>query len=225
MVNFPDDTKRLVILGMTGSGKSVVGAYHLSRRSFDRMPWVIFDPKRDDLLNSLGAKEIALDEKPPSEPGLYIVHPVPGADDEAVELFLSRVVNRAVDTRAGTGVYFDEGYSIPSRSPSFRRILTQGRSLRVPAITLSQRPVWMDRFVWSESDFVQYMKLRSQDDRDQTRAWLPADIEKPLPKYHSLYYDVAADEVTLFKPVPHPDDIAEMVRKRTMGPKKKVRYL
>ena len=215
----PDDSKRLVILGSTGSGKSQAGVWHLSKRSFDVMPWFIMDPKRDALINDCGMTEYDLtDKKLPERPGLYVFSPVPGdsADDANVERLLRSVITRAVDTGQGSGLYFDEGYSIPKYSPSFRRILTQGRSLNTPSITLSQRPSWMDVFTFSEADFLQVFRLNFPTDRKKVSEWLPqsVNLKNNLPDYHSHYYDVARDRADVLKPVSDANQIADTIRAR-----------
>jgi hypothetical protein len=73
---WPTDTQHLSIVGKTGTGKTQAAAWHLSRRSFDVMPWIIINHKRDDLLTSIRAEEIDLD-KVPRKAGLYSLHPLP----------------------------------------------------------------------------------------------------------------------------------------------------
>ena len=82
MIRLPDDSKRLYIIGRTGSGKTVAGVWHLSHRSWRKMPWVIVDYKGDELIARLPATEIR-NWKVPSEPGLYILRPLVGKDDGA----------------------------------------------------------------------------------------------------------------------------------------------
>lgn len=228
MLRLPDDTKRLTIIGSTGSGKSQAGVWHLSRRSFTTMPWFVFDPKRDDLIDRCGMTDFDFtDPKLPTQPGLYRFSPVPGdkADADAVEAFLERVINRAVSHRQGSGLYFDEGYSIPKGSPSYRRILTQGRSLHVPAITLTQRPRWLDNFAFSEADFLQVFRLNKREDRDYVNSWLEdgVDLNDRPPEYWSHYYDVGQNKGYIFKPIPSADEIADAIKNRLseLNPRKK----
>ena len=128
------------------------------------------------------------------KPGVYIVHPRP---DEDTEPLLWQVWERG-----GIGVYIDEGYMVGDRNAAFRAILTQGRSKQIPVIVLSQRPVWMDRFVFSESEFFQIFRLQHNKDRKSVQEFIPKSIDKRLPEFHSYYYDVSRDVVTVLKPVP-----------------------
>ena len=72
-VRFPNDSNRHAIIGATGSGKTMFGMWSLSRRSFDTMPWVIFDYKREELIAAVDPIEIDPREMPPKHPGLYVL--------------------------------------------------------------------------------------------------------------------------------------------------------
>lgn len=165
------------------------------------MPWVVYDFKRDQLLAKIGAmkgtQHIDTTEIP-SKPGIYFVHPHPD-DVEAVNKQLAGIWEQQ-----DTGVFVDEGYMVSQGSNSrswLRALLTQGRSMHIPMIILSQRPVWMDRFVFSESDFYQVFALNHSGDRKKIMEYIPADLDERLPDYHSYYYDVARDETVVLRPV------------------------
>lgn len=203
---FPDASKRTVISGRTGSGKTQFGVWLLSHMDYKKRPWIIFDYKGDTLLNSIGAKELSIGTIP-KKPGLYIVHPTPEFDDEKIDKFLW-----AIWAKGGIGIYIDEGYMIPRNSPAFSTILTQGRSLEIPAIILSQRPVWMNRFVYSEADYYAVFQLNWEQDRKRVESYIPSQnggslLDKRLPQYHCYWYDVAEDEIFLMTPVPERDSI------------------
>jgi hypothetical protein len=220
----PDETQRISIIGRTGSGKTVAGVWHLSNAHFERMPYLIYDFKRDAMLAKIGdlegAEHIDVDTVP-SRPGLYFVHPHPDQHEE-VQAQMWRIWEQE-----HTGVFVDEGYMVcgPSNQNSaFRSLLTQGRSKHIPMIILSQRPVWMDRFVFSESDFYQVFQLNHSGDRKKIMEYIPADLSRPLPKYHSYYHDVAENETFVVRPVPTEEDIMgvfdrklDKVRKKKTG--------
>ena len=50
----PGGADRTVVIGPTGSGKTVAGAWLLSRQRFDRRPWVALDFKNEELWDAVG---------------------------------------------------------------------------------------------------------------------------------------------------------------------------
>jgi hypothetical protein len=196
-MRFPNDTQRLSIIGATGSGKTHAALWQLSRRNYDLKPWIIYDFKNDDLIGEIeGVQEISLETPLPERPGLYVVHPHPAQTDE-VEAHMW-----AIWQRENIGVFVDEGYMLGTNSKGFRALLTQGRSKHIPMIILSQRPVWLDRFVFSESEFFQVFRLQHRKDVASVQEFIPGDISKRLPERWSYYYDVGANDLVKLRPVP-----------------------
>lgn len=216
-----DDTQRTMIVGRTGSGKTVAGAYHMSFMAFDEKPVIIYDFKRDQLLSDIadlkGCEHIDTSFVP-RKPGLYFVHP--GPDDSPQVTAQMWEIWR----QENIGVYIDEGYMVSGgRNPAFRALLTQGRSKRIPMIILSQRPVWLDKFAFSEADFYQLFALNFAGDRKTIMEYIPDDLSKPLPKYHSYYHDVAEAETVVMKPVPTGDALLTVFDTRLSAMRKRTR--
>lgn len=205
-MNFPDDTQRLVIVGTTGSGKTHGAMWHLQRKDYDEKPWVIYDWKLDDFINSIeGTFELDVNAPAPKHPGLYIVHPTPDDDDDAVEAQMIDIWKTE-----DIGVFVDEGYMVRSNNSGFRRLLTQGRSKHCPMIICSQRPVWMDKFVFTESEFKQVFRLQNIDDQKKMQEYIPSlksvsqlyPLEGKARKFWSHYYDATENEIFPMRPVP-----------------------
>jgi hypothetical protein len=211
-MRLPNDTQHIAIVGRNGSGKSQAAVWHLANRSWDLQPWVIYDYKRDELIGGIpGAKIWPVESRPPNEPGIFIVQPRP---DDILPVALQM---ESIWENENTGVYVDEGYMVcsPERpNPAFRALLTQGRSKHCPIIINSQRPVWLDRFVFSEATFFQVFALNDKRDRQTMRAFIPADLETKLPDYHSYYHDVGMDETIVLKPVPNKSGIYSIFQNR-----------
>jgi len=200
-MRLPDSSQRLAIVGATGSGKTQAAIWHLSMRDYMQRPWIVYNWKTDKSIDGIpGHFDIGLEELP-KYPGVYVVHPHPNNEEEVERQMW------AIWERGGIGVYVDEGYMVGNNNPAFRSLLTQGRSREIPIITLSQRPVWMDRFVFSESEFFQVFRLQHKKDRQSVEQFVPANLSRRLPEYHSYYYDVGDDKMTVLRPVPDIDHI------------------
>lgn len=212
-MRFPEDTQRIAIIGATGSGKTQAALWHLSHRNFHEMPWLILNFKRDETIDEIPhARHIEVDEVP-VQPGVYVSHPQPHETD-AVEGQLWEVWNRGY-----TGVYVDEGYMLGRHNPAFRALLTQGRSKHIPVMTLTQRPAWIDTFVFTESEFFQVFRLQHKKDKARVEEFSPIDLSKRVPEYHSYYYDVGGNEVIFLKPVPSLETIHATFERRLRNKK------
>lgn len=207
-IRLPGPTHRVAIVGRTGSGKTVAAIWHLSEADFDERPWILLDYKNDELINRIGRAEFISAEEVPDLPGVYILKVKPGDEERIEEWF------RLAWERENLGILVDEGYMIDRNSQWFNACLTQGRSKRIEMIILSQRPVWLSRFVFSEADFFQIFDLTHVKDRDKVQEYIRDDereqLEQPLAPYHSYYYDVGRRQLETFAPVP---ESAELLAK------------
>src|ERR1700734_1434544 len=210
-IRLPGPTHRVAIVGRTGSGKTVAAVFHLSNADFDVRPWVIIDYKNDDLINGIEKAELIDYKVLPSRPGIYILKVLPGEEDLLSDWF------RRVWEHEGIGIYVDEGYMVAQRDQWFNACLTQGRSKHIPMIILSQRPVWMSRFVFSEADFMQVFDLTHSQDMAKVREYVKGDTSKELPEFHSYYYDVGKKRLVTFGPVPSGDDLLSKIDSRLPG--------
>lgn len=229
---FPRNDEHMAIVGRNGTGKTQFGIWTLGmRNNLRRRPTVILDYKGDELINAIPyAREIGFGEVP-RHPGLYILHSSPDHDDET-ERFLHRLWQKE-----NCGLFVDEGYMLPSRSKKFRAILTQGRAKEIPTTILSQRPVDVDRFAFSESAHMVFFPLN--DDRDLETVqkftpkgftdWVPdaaeyridRDGKRVLPDFHARWYNVKSDERYVLRPAPSADEIIAHINKQ-LEPKRRM---
>lgn len=207
-MNFPNDEQRIGIYGQNGSGKTVAALWNLEKRSWSNanaarpMPWTIIDFKRDRTIAQIPRlEELDVNASPPKHPGLYVIRPMPHETDEIEEYMFKMWENQR------HGALFDEGYMIPRMSKAFKALMTQGRSLRLPAIVLSQRPAYLSPWMMSEMNFHQVFFLATPADKERMREWIPGYDGSLEKNYHSIYYDQDRHETTYLKPVPDEDEI------------------
>lgn len=203
MIRLPSNSHHHAVVGSNGSGKTRAAVWHLSKRNYNRVPWIILDFKHDDLIAELPANEIDVKDKLPKDAGLYVVRPHPYQQDEVADMLVR------IWSRENIGVYVDEGYMIESAdaNKAYKLLLTQGRSKHIPTITLSQRPVWINRFVLSEATFYQTFRLNDDRDRKALQQFMPNEAAKELPPFHSWYYDAGKNTLDVLGPVPSDDEI------------------
>lgn len=206
----PDDTQSLFVIGKNGTGKSRAAVWHLSTNDLANTQWIVINHKREEFINGIpGAQFMNLDQFPePDKKGVFIYQPRPETDDEVVTQLIWKVYHRG-----NMGVYVDEGYMINPRDPAMTALYTQGRSKRIPLITLSQRPSRCSRFAISEATFYQIFFIVDKRDRKTLEEFVPIDFDdimgrpRKLKDYHSIYYDNRDDDPIIMLPVPSDDDI------------------
>jgi AAA domain len=213
----PGANDRVAIMGRTGSGKTTFAAWLLSQADFHRKPWVIIDYKGEEIFAKLRKRasdaitQIKVKDRAPTRPGLHIVNPVPAEDDEAMEDFLWRIWERG-----NTGVYIDEAHLMPHGSQSMKALLVTGRSRKIPMMVISQRPVWVPREVFSESNRHVAFDIVRRDDRKLIGEFVSLNGEEipRMPSYHSLYHDVDMNERHHVLPAPAGDESIDAILRR-----------
>jgi hypothetical protein len=210
MPRLPNSSNRTAIMGPTGTGKTIAALWHLSLSNFDKMPWVIFDYKCDEHIEKLDAREVEVGFVPDKkDKGLFVVHPIPQVDDEAVDKMMWDLW-----ARENVGIYIDEGLMV-AKIDAINAILTQGRSKKIPVIILTQRPVWLPRFTFSEASFFQVFTYTDKRDEETIRRLIPSiDSTSNLDDYCSYYYDVGRRALYTFGPVPTEDKLVERINSR-----------
>lgn len=200
---FPNSTQRTTIIGRTGSGKTQFAGWLLSEAgNYDKRPWIVLDFKGDRTIieDIPGAQELSVTARLPRKSGIYVVRPLPTQGAE-VEKLLWRIWEKQ-----RTGVYVDESYMMPDKG-AFSTLLVTGRSREIPMIMNTQRPSWVPRHMWSESDFFVVFQLNDRDDQRAVERFMPVDLRVPLPEHHSWFYDVGRNAMHRLSPVPDRDTI------------------
>ena len=213
----PSGGEHTSIVGRTGTGKTQAGAWLLSKQDLMAKPWIIVDYKGEELFSSLKrAREIGFEV--PRQGGLFVLHSGPDLVDETESWLFD--VWRAENI----GLLIDEAYMLPQLK-AYRSLLTQGRSKHIPIITLSQRPVEIDRFAFSEASHVVVFHLNDVRDRKTVSMftppgfvdWVPDEFApgaksvERLPDFHSRWYSVKTDSRYVMRPVPNAEKIIEAI--------------
>jgi DNA helicase HerA-like ATPase len=207
---FPPGDARTVVIGATGTGKTVFATWLLSHARFDARPWTVFDFKREELFDLVGSpplQHIRLGKLPHKKArGVFVVSPRPNEDD-AVEEYLWRIWERG-----NVGIFCDEATLLPHQH-AFKAILRQGRSKRIPVIAATQRPVDVEREIFTEANFVSVFRVQDVRDTKIVRGFInDAKIENTIPERYSWWYDVGQNSLSLLKPCPGPDSIAARMK-------------
>lgn len=212
---FPASDEHTTIVGRNGCGKTQLGCFLLARNDLRSQRWVALDFKGDELLNSIEYATHIDDNRIPEKPGLYIRNFDPRESADVINDFLWKIWERQ-----DTGLYIDEGYMVPQGDDgAYKGLLTTGRSRNTPVITLSQRPVRISRFAFSEVSHVAVFDLNDRRDwrtLDEVLPqgftdWLPAQFAgDKLPKYHARWYSVKTDGRYIVVPVPDAKTILAM---------------
>lgn len=211
----PGGADRTVVMGATGTGKTTFGAWLLSRQRFDLRPWVIVDYKGEILFDKIGDPPLRYLKmgRLPKKKGLYVLQPRPD-EEEAMEDWLWEVWRRE-----NIGIFCDEVSLLPHKS-AFQAILRQGRSKLIPVIACTQRPVDVERELFTESQYMSIFRLQDERDYKVVKGFTGrAPIEVPITngqgqvsKRWSYWYDVAQHKLFTLRPVPPPDNIAAALR-------------
>lgn len=217
-IRLPGPRDRITIIGPTGSGKTHAAMWHLSNASFTTRPFVVIDPKREELVSGIENAEYIPVGEIPKYPGIYVVNPIP-SDAPLLDKMLIDIWDKE-----NIGIWIDEGLMFGT-GDGIDACFTQGRSKNIPMIMLMQRPVWVSRFAVSEATFIQYFGLSDKRDRQTVSSFaenLPVDSS--LEKWHSFYYDVPRKKNFLFKPMPEASKILDRINSRldAMKPQRKI---
>jgi hypothetical protein len=214
---WPADDDRIFIVGKVGTGKTRNAVHQLSHRSIDKMTWIAMDFKGDDTLAAMPVTDVMdISDDIPPMPGLFYVQVEPSRRGSATSDFFRRVYERGE-----CGVLIDETLAIGQTNEGFNLCLFLGRSRRIPMIMLAQRPVGMEPNARAQATFWQILQITNRRDRDALREDIPEsliDLEQPLPRYHSHWYDVQRDYRVVLKPAPPEEESFERIARRMAPP-------
>lgn len=221
---FPGPRDRMTVNGMTGSGKSTFAFWVFSESAdFDKKPWVIVDYKNEiivsEMLANKDAKLIKLNGDLPDKPGIYVLKPEHFEVGEMADWLWK------VHRRGRTGLIFDEISMVPelrgegNSGGPMKSILSQGRSKEIPVFSLAQRPVDVNKHVYTEANFTAAFRLRSKKDYEKVMDAVPDDVPvwnntRKLRRFECRWYDAEQDWGAFLGPSPPQEAILDTITKR-----------
>ncbi len=205
--------QRLLFIGQTGSGKSVLSRYLLKVARKQGWRIVIVDPKKD-WMHYLGKKYKFAEKGHGTVDSPWLVEEF--YPKYAVQIFQPVEWNetcqkffQAIIATGNTIVYVDEITQLASATQVPRElkiIWTQGRALNIGGWCATQRPKGIPIVVKDQSEVWFLFRINSKDDRLVVRGHLPLDetpevVDKPLPKYWFYYWEDSMPRPMLVKPL------------------------
>jgi len=213
VIKTPNRTQRITIVGATGTGKTIAGFQHLFLYRWEEFPFIIVDFKRDMFVTNLIKLGIPILNYNSSIPkrGLAVIQPNPHEMDELDDYLWK------IHARQRCGIFLDEGMMM-KRGNALLAIYTQGRSLQIPVITLSQRPVGLRKEAFSEADYIQVFNLRMMVDQKTVAEYIPGftwkTLQAPLKPFFSWYCDQKSGSVIELGPSLDEEDLLAAYRRR-----------
>ena len=225
MINYKSPNKsifikpgqRALVLGATGSGKSVM-MQEMARQALNA-PVFVMDTKGDDgflTLKQHDETDIVIESykeflklmkttKRSKLPEYIIIRPnaVEMTEPEILDSYLQYIY----DNVANCYIVVDEAGQIHSSGgralPGLINLLTRGRSRNITTIIGSQRPAFLSYFCYSEVTKIIVYRINNRKDRSKIADFSTYPIDSiPLP-YHFYYFEVNKDSGVWYKPIPY----------------------
>jgi hypothetical protein len=198
---------RCLVSGRTGSGKTTLAGWFLAR---SRQHWVILNPKHTKLYREMpysishhtfDPKLILRDVRRFK----FVILELSG--EEAESNYMDGIIGWLHGALNNIALCADELYTLHSgggrAGPGLMGWLTRGREKHQSFLGLTQRPAWISRFLFSESDLICEMDLTLEEDRDKLyEATGDRHFLERVTGYRWLCYDVLKASTTLYAPVP-----------------------
>lgn len=220
--------ERGLLVGKTGSGKSENAIFHLHHAPV--FPVIMFDTKIED--NLFKAKQgddnlevvnsfeefYKLSKLPKKEMPEYIL--VRPETHELLDIdLLDKYLQLVYHAFGSCYIYLDETYNWHNNGKcgaGLLGLLTRGRSKGKTLLMASQRPSWISRFCFTESEKFYLHQLLDLRDRKTLDSVVPdfSTLPKP-PEYHFYHFEVKKHDVpVLYSPVPFSELKANQVHSK-----------
>ena len=204
----PETGERALLVGRTGSGKTGLACWLLSR--MENSPIVIYDTKIEPKFEKLVASKVVenmddcIEACESGEFDYVIVRPELEVLHDAE--YLDGMLYEHYMRLHGVPAYIDEIYTFHINGRAGQglvALLTRGRSKGITTIMSTQRPAWISRFCITESGKFYILRLIDAKDRKRFDDVIEdfSDLTPPA-KFQFYYIDIGESEKpVLFQPV------------------------
>jgi len=206
----PKEGERMLIVGQTGSGKSVLAAEILQRVL--AVPVIVLDTKSEALFQTIDQQlDLAQLRRQTKEDldDYVVLRPTEEelADPKALDEYVQYVHHHL----APCCLYVDELYMLHNGARAYRGLIgayTRGRSAGLTLIGATQRPSWISRFAISESTSYAVFELVDLKDRKRVGDVIPEFANVPrLAPYNFYFFRHGIRGPLLMRPVPYAKEI------------------
>ncbi len=195
--------QRFAVCGRSGSGKTYLEKWLMFRT---KLKWVVIDSKHDPGFDDLSIQEgliaPARISKKWDVSQVLVIRPASRENDAKI---LDEYLEELHESYDNFGVCIDETYQVAlgaKAGPGLTGLVTRGRARKQACVLGSQRPAWVPRFVFSESNAIIVMSLTLKQDRERIYEMTEQKIVMtPVEPRHWLFCDIANATVTSFDPV------------------------
>lgn len=214
---FLEKGERGLLVGQTGSGKTANALFQL--RHAPVFPVIVFDTKIEDAFFGLPENGESIDliesieafKKYARQPKAKMAHYIlvrPNMDEVQDYDILNQYCLCAYDDFGSCTVYFDELYNWHNRgipTNAFVGLLTRGRSRGKSILQSTQRPGWISRFCFTESQKFYVHQLIDSRDRKTLDSMIPDFSSYKQPgKFGFYFFEVGENEAPVeYGPVPY----------------------
>jgi hypothetical protein len=178
----------VALVGTTGSGKTELARFLLSHGG-ERI--VVLDPKHEFDLEDFKVKR----KLPVFDDKWKIIYR-PGADDDT---HMAKLITQC-HKRGNCRIYDDEAATLNEFFPKTTKVLDNlartGRSANVSLWSTTQRPRWVSRAFFTESEVWFIFTLRDPNDRKHVAGFIGPEAGDKLPMYDFLYLRPGMDNPT-----------------------------
>lgn len=221
----PERGERALLVGQTGSGKTTLAAWMVQRLEF--YPRVILDSKVEPKFEAMPGSRVVYDWKEvpklarEKDPPRHIILR-PSVQITSDPELMDNLLMAHYHDMAGLPIYIDEAYQCHASGragPGMLALLTRGRSRGITTIVSTQRPSWLSRFCFTESQRFYVLRIIDRQDRKRIAEVTPYDVDTIPPKHFWGYWDAELDEYQWFRPIdaapaPYTDDSDKEVQSR-----------